>query len=128
MICEECKQRQATVFLTQIIYGQRTKRNLCQQCASPILDQIPEHKAPDAESALRSKLPPVTLDPKRPDSVTIPDPVAVHVLATALHLKSFEIIRDLMYLNMFATMNSEIDFSTAATLCSRYGVTANKVA
>jgi uncharacterized repeat protein (TIGR04138 family) len=32
MLCERCKQRQATVFMTAIIGGEMSKTNLCQEC------------------------------------------------------------------------------------------------
>ena len=129
MLCEQCQQRKATVFLIQIRKGERTKRNLCEPCASPILNQLPsEDEAGPAVPFRPEPTPPIAPDPNRPISITIPDPIAVRVLASELHLKSFEIIRDLMYLNTFATANTEIDFPTASTLCSRYGVTAHKTA
>jgi protein arginine kinase activator len=33
MLCERCKQRKATVFLTQIIGGKMQKVDLCEKCA-----------------------------------------------------------------------------------------------
>ncbi len=33
MICQSCKERTATVHLTEIANGQRTERHLCQECA-----------------------------------------------------------------------------------------------
>lgn len=32
-LCQICKQREATVFFTQIINGQKTQMSLCSQCA-----------------------------------------------------------------------------------------------
>ncbi len=60
-------------------------------------------------------------------SVAIPDPIALHDLAEALHLKPFQLIGALMEFNMFATINTELDFATASALCSHFGVTAIKV-
>jgi len=129
MFCEQCQQRQPTVFLTQIINGEVIKRSLCEQCASPILNQLPsvDKLAPDVQASFES-MPSISPDPNRPSSVTIPDPVSVRVLASELHLKSFEVIQGLMCLNMFATPQTEIDFLTASALCSRYGVAAHKTA
>lgn len=33
MVCDECRLREATVHLTQIINGKKTERHLCPQCA-----------------------------------------------------------------------------------------------
>ncbi|NLX65125.1 MAG: DNA helicase UvrBC [Clostridiaceae bacterium] len=33
MLCQICKQREATVYFTQIINGVKTKMNVCSQCA-----------------------------------------------------------------------------------------------
>lgn len=33
MICENCKQRQATVTITQVINGQQSERHYCEVCA-----------------------------------------------------------------------------------------------
>ena len=62
-----------------------------------------------------------------PKSISIPDPVILRDLATTLHTKSHVIIHALMYQNVFATAQTEIDFPTAAALCSRLGVVAHKV-
>jgi hypothetical protein len=59
--------------------------------------------------------------------VALPDPVAIQDLATALHLRPFEVIATLMAFNVFASVNQRIDFGTAAALCAHYGVTARKV-
>ena len=33
MLCEQCKSRQATVHVKQVINGDSTEKNLCEQCA-----------------------------------------------------------------------------------------------
>lgn len=63
-----------------------------------------------------------------PASVTLPDPVSIRDLALALHLKPYKVVGSLIRLNVFASLNSEIDFYTASTVCSHYGVAATKVA
>ena len=128
MICEECKRREANVFLTQIINGEMSKLSLCESCAAPILDHIPDAGTSESEPALPSERFSLAPDPNRPNSVTLPDPIAVWILASSLHAKPFEIIRDLMYFDIFATVNTEVAFSTASELCSRYGIAAAKVA
>ena len=128
MLCEECQQREATVFLTQIINGEPIKLSLCGLCAAPILDLIPAEEAPTQDNALHAELFLLSPDPSRPRSVAIPDPVAVRALASAIHAKPFEIIRDLMSLNIFVSVSTELDFSTASALCSHYGIATTKVA
>ena len=63
-----------------------------------------------------------------PTSVALPDPVVVRDLASALHLKPYQVIGSLMQFNVFASFNTELDFDTASKLCSYYGVAATKVA
>ena len=128
MICEECHRREATVFFTRVIHGETIKRRLCATCAAPVLDHIPPESAPKPARMPEAQLFSLTPDPSRPTSVAIPDPVAVRVLALSVHAKPFEIIRDFMALNVFASINGEVSFSTAALLCSRYGITTTKVA
>lgn len=33
MMCEECKERQATVHFTQVVNGEKTEKHLCEHCA-----------------------------------------------------------------------------------------------
>lgn len=127
MLCEQCQELEATTFLIQIINGKRARLNLCARCAAPVTDQLSVSGVSVQEFPLGSApLAAIAPDPDRPTSVTIPDPVAVRVLASELDLKPFEVIQGLMCLNTFATPESEIDFSAAAVLCSCYGVTARK--
>ena len=63
-----------------------------------------------------------------PSSVTLPDPVSIRDLASALHLKPYKVVCSLIRLKIFASLNAELDFNTASTVCSYYGVAATKVA
>lgn len=65
-----------------------------------------------------------TNEPAR--TIVIPDPVIVRELATALHLKWYQVVERLMDFEVFATADSSIDFPTASALCSKYGVVARK--
>lgn len=40
MICEECKQRPASVHFTKIINGEKTETHLCDQCARQRSEQL----------------------------------------------------------------------------------------
>lgn len=39
MICERCKERQATVHYTEVINGQKKQLNLCEECARELRPQ-----------------------------------------------------------------------------------------
>lgn len=128
MVCEECKERDATVFLTQIINGETIKVSLCERCASPILDQLPqEHRGLPTGLPVFKPLPPIPPDPNRPATISIPDPVIVRVLAEKLRVKPFKLIPELMVLNVFVTKDHKIDFTIASAVCARYGVVAQKL-
>lgn len=36
MLCEKCKQREASIVLTEVVNGVRTEHNLCRHCASQL--------------------------------------------------------------------------------------------
>jgi hypothetical protein len=78
---------------------------------------------PDDTPSATPQSPPEPL----PATVSIPDPVLLRDLATALHLKSYAVIQALMHESVFATPQTEIDFQIASALCSRLGVVAHKV-
>lgn len=61
-----------------------------------------------------------------PASVTLHEPVNVRDLASALHLTPFQVVGALMQFNVFATLDTALDFETAAALCSHYGVAPTK--
>ena len=60
-------------------------------------------------------------------SIPLADPVVVRDLASALHLKPFEVIHALMQFDVFASMDTQLDFVTASALCSHFGVVATRV-
>jgi translation initiation factor IF-2 len=55
--------------------------------------------------------------------VHLKPPVAVRDLASALGLKPFEVIRDLMGMNIFVNLNQTIDVEVATAVCKRHGFT-----
>ncbi len=55
--------------------------------------------------------------------VHLKPPVAVRDLANALGLKPFEVIRDLMGMNIFVNLNQTIDVEIASAVCKRHGFT-----
>ncbi len=77
----------------------------------------------DPDVSLSAAEPPQEL----PSSVTLPDPVSIRDLASALHLKPYKVVCSLIRLKIFASLNAKLDFNTASTVCSHYGVAATKV-
>ena len=62
--------------------------------------------------------------PKAEEKVVhLKPPVGVRDLATALGLKPFEVIRDLMGMNIFVNLNQTIDVEVASAVCKRHGFT-----
>jgi len=53
--------------------------------------------------------------------ITIKPPIIVRDLAEQLKKKPFQLIADLMQLNVFASVNQAIDETVAARLCAKYG-------
>jgi hypothetical protein len=60
--------------------------------------------------------------------IDIPDPVAVGVLASALRLKPFEIIADLIEVGKFANARGTVCFETAAKVAWKHGFYVRRVA
>ena len=63
-----------------------------------------------------------------PSSVTLPDPISIRDLAAILHLEPFKIVHSLIQVKIFASPDTEIDFTIASAICSHYGVAAIKAA
>ena len=53
--------------------------------------------------------------------ITMKPPIVVRDLAERLNRKPFQIISDLMALNVFATVNQAIDEAVAGNICAKYG-------
>ena len=92
---------------------------------------VPEPE-PVAEAPVEAPLPPendegsITTDetPKQDEKVVhLKPPVGVRDLANALGLKPFEVIRDLMGMNIFVNLNQTIDVEIASAVCKRHGFT-----
>jgi translation initiation factor IF-2 len=55
--------------------------------------------------------------------VSLKPPVMVRELATALGLKPFEVIRDLMGMNIFVNLNQSVELEVASKVCQKHGYT-----
>jgi translation initiation factor IF-2 len=60
-------------------------------------------------------------DPEDDKTIHLKAPVGVKDLSAALGLRPFEIIRDLMGLNIFASINSSVDAEAASQVCKLHG-------
>ncbi len=73
-------------------------------------------------------MPPVAADQDQPSdpppTIMIPDPVVVRDLATAMKLKSYEVIGGFMAFDVYVTADSTVDFLTASRLCAKHGIVA----
>jgi translation initiation factor IF-2 len=58
--------------------------------------------------------------------VSIADPITVHELAALLKQKPFQIIAQLIGLDVFATAAQEIDFEAASKVARKYGYKARR--
>lgn len=65
------------------------------------------------------------LAPTLPPAVTIGKSVTVQELAGALNLAPVELVKKLMEIGVMAAVNQEIDFDTAAIVCTELGVTVH---
>ncbi len=121
MLCEQCNQNTSTVYITSLASGQRTKRQLCQTCAQPVLDGIAPNEKTGATflgvpAAQKAKL--------LPEQISIPDPVIVRDLAATLTLAPFQVVGTLMRMNVPVSSLDAVSFETASRLCASYGVFA----
>lgn len=55
--------------------------------------------------------------------IRLAQPIIVKDLASALNLKPFQLIADLMEINIFASISQRLDLQCVEKLCSRHGVT-----
>ena len=76
-------------------------------------------------------MPPVTADRDEfggaPRVIRIPDPVGVRELAAAMNVKFYEVIRDLMAFEVFATAESKLDFAIASRVCAQHDIVARPI-
>ena len=66
-------------------------------------------------------------DLRQEPHIDIPDPVVVGELASALHLKPFVVLGDIMKLRVFANMKETVDFETASKVAWLHGFFARRV-
>jgi hypothetical protein len=59
-------------------------------------------------------------------TVYLLDPVVVRDLASAIHVKPFKVIADLMELRIFTFPDDTVDFETAAIVAQKHGYRAER--
>jgi translation initiation factor IF-2 len=65
-----------------------------------------------------------SIEPKADEKViSLKPPIIVRELATALGLKPFEVIRDLMGMNIFVNLNQPVELEVATKICQKHGFT-----
>lgn len=96
-----------------------------------IEEELPEVAAEQAETLIaeqqraaeQAEIEEEKLDEK---VIHIKPPIIVKELAAQLNLKPFQLISELMEMNIFAAINHSIDPEVAASLCKRHGYTFEK--
>jgi translation initiation factor IF-2 len=59
-------------------------------------------------------------------TVYLIDPVVVRDLASAIQVKPFKVVADLMELSIFKSPNETVDFETAAIVARKHGYRAER--
>ncbi|MEI6714925.1 MAG: translation initiation factor IF-2 [Verrucomicrobiota bacterium] len=95
-----------------------------EQPKAPEPEPEPEPAVELTEPELVAEVPPVEEEPKVDEKViSLKPPIVVRELATALGLKPFEVIRDLMGMNIFVNLNQSVELDIASKICQKYGFT-----
>lgn len=82
----------------------------------------PPAPAPAANPSPATPAAPAPTDVPAPGSlITMKPPIVVKELAARLGLKPFQVVHELMEMNIFATLNQVIDEETAKKVCERKG-------
>ena len=79
----------------------------------------PARNVQSAENRTAKK--PKYVAPSQAKLLSLKQPIIVRDLAKVLNRKSFQIIADLMELNVFATVNQAVEEFTAKEICAKYG-------
>lgn len=96
--------------------------------------ELPPEPQPVAPEAVVPETPePLPQTPAAEETPAVDDkvihlkpPIGVRDLAAALKLKPFEVIRDLMGMNIFVNLNQTVDLEVASSVCKRHGYTLER--
>jgi translation initiation factor IF-2 len=86
----------------------------------------PEAPAPPPADAPAPEPEAAPADHEAEKVIHIKPPIIVKELATQLGLKSFQLIRDLMDMNIYASFNQALEPEVAAMICSKHGFVFEK--
>jgi hypothetical protein len=142
-LCEQCRENDAVVFITQIIDGHVTTMTLCASCAEtkgvmttrqppdsnvpPDLERVLEAMGIDhaAEMAkLQEEI--LNLPEDAPGEVALPESMTVQALADALRAQVHQVIFVLLQHGKFSGPEHEVDFATASLVCEQFAVMARR--
>jgi translation initiation factor IF-2 len=100
--------------------------------AAPVAPE-PEPESHPEPSSSTGQEPAVDTAPAAPEEeetpkvdekvISLKPPIIVRDLATALALKPFEVIRDLMGMNIFVNLNQSVEIDVASKICQKHGFT-----
>jgi translation initiation factor IF-2 len=79
--------------------------------------------APEVPVAETTATEPAEAEPTNEKVVHLKPPFTVKDLGTAMGIKPFQVIHDLMELNIFASINQNIEVDVAAKVCTKHGFT-----
>lgn len=96
--------------------------------AAPVLSLLPEDKKPAQKQPAPEPPPeaPVEAEPaaapeEESKVIHLKPPIIVKDLAAALNLRSFQVIQDLMELNIFANITQSVEPEIASKVCEKHG-------
>ena len=87
----------------------------------PIVESAPEPEPVAAFESQVPEIPTVTEDASGKKILQVKPPVSVKVLADLLGLKPFQLIKDLMSLQIFANLNQTVEADVVAKVCDMHG-------
>jgi translation initiation factor IF-2 len=95
---------------------------------TPAPTREPAPAAPEAEAAVVETPPSETEAPAAASEkvIHLKPPFTVKDVATAMGIKPFQVIGDLMEMNVFASINQTIEPDVAAKVCTKHGFTFEK--
>ncbi|MHA3773975.1 translation initiation factor IF-2 [Verrucomicrobiota bacterium sgz303538] len=83
-------------------------------------EPTPEEVAP-VEAVAPVEEAPEPVEEKAANVIHLKPPIIVRDLATALGLKPFQVIGDLMQMNIFVSLNQPVDTEVASKICDKHG-------
>ncbi len=86
----------------------------------------PQDVVASAEAEAEAEAAPEAAAPTNEKVIHLKPPFTVRDLATAMNIRPFQVIGDLMGMNIFAAINQTIEADVASKVCTKHGFTFNK--